>query len=75
MISAYKPTFGVVPICRVLRNHAFEIAPSTYYAFKCRPASARSVSDARLLPIAREFTLITTACMGSGGVARSQAAR
>lgn len=35
--------WGVEPICRVLH-----FAPSTYYAAKSRPASARAVRDARL---------------------------
>ena len=35
--------WGVEPICRVL-----QFAPSTYYAAKCRPPSARARSDALL---------------------------
>jgi putative transposase len=53
-IDAYKRVFGVEPICRVLRDHDVPIAPSTYYAFKKRARSARSLSDARLLPIVKE---------------------
>lgn len=53
-IDAYKGLFGVEPICRVLKDHDFKIAPSTYYAYRSRPASARSLSDARLLPIVTE---------------------
>jgi putative transposase len=34
--------FGIEPICEVLRKADVEIAPSTYYAAKCRPASARA---------------------------------
>jgi putative transposase len=37
--------FGVEPICRVLSEHGIKIAPSTYYAAKARPASARAVRD------------------------------
>ncbi|MFG2006178.1 hypothetical protein ACGFNU_44220 [Spirillospora sp. NPDC048911] len=40
--------FGVEPICRVLTEHGTKIAPSTYYAVKSRPASARAVRDERL---------------------------
>jgi putative transposase len=40
--------FGVEPVCRVLSQHGAKIAPSTYYAAKSRPASARAVRDARL---------------------------
>jgi transposase InsO family protein len=39
---------GVEPICRVLTAHGAKIAPSTYYAAKSRPASARAVRDALL---------------------------
>ena len=52
-IDAYKHQFGVEPICRVLRDHHVPIAPSTYYAHKSRPRSARSLSDERLLPIVK----------------------
>ncbi len=44
-IDAYKALFGVEPICRVLRDHDLLIAPSTYYAAKSRPPSARQQSD------------------------------
>lgn len=37
--------WGVEPICRAL-----EVAPSTYYAAKCRPASKRAVRDEQLKP-------------------------
>jgi hypothetical protein len=39
-IDAHKDTFGVEPICRDL-----QVAPSTYYARRTRPPSARSVTD------------------------------
>jgi putative transposase len=45
-IDAHKGEFGVEPICRVLTEAGTQIAPSTYYAAKTRPPSARSVSDA-----------------------------
>lgn len=48
-IDAYKASFGVESICRVLRDHQYQIAPSTYYAFKSRPPSKRRQSDERLL--------------------------
>jgi transposase InsO family protein len=52
-IDAYKLEFGVEPICRVLRDHNVPIAPSTYYAFKKRPPSARAVSDERLVSVVK----------------------
>src|SRR5690625_1999068 len=40
---------GVEPICRVLKEHDYKIAPSTYYAFKLRPPSNRVINDEVLL--------------------------
>jgi putative transposase len=40
-IDAHKERFGVEPICKQL-----QVAPSTYYAHRTRPPSARSVTDA-----------------------------
>lgn len=42
-IDANRPAFGVEPICRTL-----QIAPSTYYASRCRPPSARARRDENL---------------------------
>jgi putative transposase len=42
-IDTHRDQFGVEPICKALK-----IAPSTYYAHKRRPPSARAVSDAGL---------------------------
>ena len=41
---------GVESICRVLSEAGLQVAPSTYYAAKSRPPSARAVRDAELLP-------------------------
>jgi len=48
-IDDHKERFGVAPICTVLSEHGAKIAPSTYYAAKSRPPSARAVSDAQLV--------------------------
>lgn len=48
-IDDHRDRFGVEPICRVLTAHDVKIAPSGYYAFKKRPASARALSDERLV--------------------------
>lgn len=48
-IDEHKSRFGgVEPICRVLCEHGVSIAPSTYYAAKARPRSARAIRDAYL---------------------------
>jgi putative transposase len=44
-IDENRGRFGVEPICTTL-----QIAPSTYYAAKRRPASARALGDAALKP-------------------------
>ena len=45
-IDAHRAEFGVEPIC-----NALQVAPSTYYAAKTRPASARALRDAMLIPM------------------------
>ncbi len=45
-IDEHRGRFGVEPVCAVLRDTGVQIAPSTYYAAKIRPPSARSVTDA-----------------------------
>jgi putative transposase len=47
-IDQYKETFGVQPICDVLAETDAPIAPSTYYAARSRPPSARSLRDEEL---------------------------
>jgi putative transposase len=41
---------GVEPIIEVLGTADVEIAPSSYYAVKTRPLSARAIRDAELVP-------------------------
>jgi transposase InsO family protein len=47
-VDQHKQEYGVEPICRVLTEAGAKIAPSTYYAAKSRPPSARAVADALL---------------------------
>src|SRR5690606_19979695 len=63
-IDAYREEFGVEPICRVLKDHNMPIAPSTYYAFKSRPPSARRQSDEQLLPVIRQVFHANFECYG-----------
>jgi putative transposase len=44
-----RDRFGVAPICRVVSEHGCQITPSSYYAAKARPPSARTLRDAELL--------------------------
>jgi putative transposase len=50
-IDAHRDEFGVEPICKVLSGHGCSIAPSTYYAAKKRPPSARAVRDAVMMQV------------------------
>ncbi|MBM3679660.1 MAG: IS3 family transposase, partial [Actinobacteria bacterium] len=45
-IDEHWTRWGVEPICREL-----QVAPSSYYAAKARPPSARAVNDATLADI------------------------
>ncbi|WP_380111351.1 IS3 family transposase [Kribbella qitaiheensis] len=48
-IDQHRDRSGVEPICEVLESAGTRIAPSTYYAAKTRPPSARTVRDAELV--------------------------
>ena len=50
-IDDHCEEFGVEPICRELGKAGVKIAPSTYYARKKRPTSARAVRDTVMMPI------------------------
>lgn len=50
-IDEHRDRFGVEPICRTLAAAGVKIAPSTYYAAKVRPPSARALRDAVMMPI------------------------
>ena len=50
-IDGHRGDFGVEPICRVLTEHGWPVAPSTYYAARSRLPSARATRDAVMLPI------------------------
>ncbi len=49
-IDANRDELGVEPICSVL-----QVAPSTYYAAKARPPSARDLRDGVLRPVLRQL--------------------
>ena len=50
-IERYKAGFGVEPICTTLTSADVPIAPSTFYAARTRPPSARAVRDEELRPV------------------------
>ena len=47
-IDSVKERFGVEPVCHVLSQLVCKIAPSTYYAAKARPPSARQQRDEKI---------------------------
>jgi putative transposase len=59
-IEAHRGRFGVEPICRVLA-----VAPSSYYAARGRPPSARAVRDAELVTAIRRVHLADYGVYGS----------
>ncbi len=61
---------GVEPICQVLRDAGVQIAASTYYAAKTRPASARTVRDAELVA---DITIAHKANLGVYGARKIHA--
>lgn len=48
-IDQHRDRFGVEPICAELSKHGCGIAPSTFYAAKTRPPSARQLRDDELV--------------------------
>jgi len=44
-VAEHRARFGVVPICQVLSEHGWKIAPRTYYAWRSRPPSKRELWD------------------------------
>jgi transposase InsO family protein len=69
-VDVFKYQFGVEPMCRVLRGHSIPIAPSTYYACKTRPPSARECRDAALLPRLKRAFEVNYSCYGARKVWR-----
>ncbi len=63
--------WGVEPICRVLAEHGWQIAPATYYAAKSRPPSARAVRHEQLNT---EIARVHAANYGVYGVRKMHAA-
>ena len=54
-VDSQKAEHGVQPVLQALESTPAQIAPSTYYAAKTRPASARSRRDATLIEMIKEI--------------------
>ena len=52
-IDQHRDKFGVEPICTVLHQAGMPIAPSSCYAAKTKPPSARAVADEQHLTVIR----------------------
>ncbi|NLA64463.1 MAG: IS3 family transposase [Leucobacter sp.] len=70
-LDAHRVEYGVEPICRALEGTPGQIAPSSYYAARSRPCSARQTRDQELMP---EITRIHAANYGVYGVRKIHAA-
>ena len=70
-IDEHRDRFGVEPICQVLRDADVQIAPSTYYAAKSRPPSARAARDAELT---EDIRVVHEANLGVYGARKIHAA-
>ena len=70
-IDEHRDRFGVEPICHVLRDAGMRVAPSTYYAAKARPPSARAVRDQAL---AEDIRVVHKANLGVYGARKVHAA-
>jgi putative transposase len=66
-IDSVKERFGVEPVCHVLSQFVCQIAPSTYYAFKTRPRSARSVRDEQVAEVVKQVFFDETKGRGVAG--------
>jgi putative transposase len=54
-VDSQKDQHGVQPVLQALEDTPAQIAPSTYYATKTRPASARSRRDAELTALIKQI--------------------
>jgi putative transposase len=66
-IDSVKERFGVEPVCHVLSQFVCTIAPSTYYAFKTRPRSARSLRDEKVAAVVEQVYFDPTRGRGVAG--------
>lgn len=54
-VDSHQAEYGVQPVLQALEDTPAQIAPSTYYAAKTRPASARSRRDAALIEMIKQI--------------------
>jgi putative transposase len=54
-VDSHRVEYGVQPVLQALEGTPAQIAPSTYYAAKTRPASARTVRDSALIEVIEQI--------------------
>jgi putative transposase len=54
-VDSHQAEYGVQPVLQALEDTPAQIAPSTYYAAKARPASARSRRDTVLIEMIKQI--------------------
>lgn len=54
-VDSHQEEYGVQPVLQALEDTPAQIAPSTYYAAKTRPASPRSRRDATLIEMIKKI--------------------
>jgi putative transposase len=54
-VDSHQAEYGVQPVLQALEDTPAQIAPSTFYAAKTRPASARSRRDAALIEMIKKI--------------------
>jgi len=69
-VAEHRDEHGVEPICQALEGTDAQIAPSTYYAAKSRPPSARAMRDAEL---SEEITTVHEENLGVYGARKVHA--
>jgi transposase InsO family protein len=69
-VEQHRDEHGVEPICAALEDTDAQIAPSTYYAHRTRPPSARAVRDAELT---EEINTVHTENLGVYGARKVHA--
>jgi putative transposase len=64
-VDSHQAEYGVQPVLQALEDTPAQIAPSTYYAAKNRPVSARSRRDAALIEVIKQIHAVNYGVYGA----------
>jgi putative transposase len=64
-VDSHQAEHGVQPVLQALEDTPAQIAPSTYYAAKNRPVSARSRRDAALIEVIKQIHAVNYGVYGA----------